>query len=98
MTSRCCHDAVHRQVIHTARRPGNPARQVVLHAGGALADAAARNQTVGAFKVTAAAKAGAAAGLANQTWALPLAARVYFSSVAALLGAPGQANCAFLGF
>ena len=69
--------------------------QVVLHAGGALADAAALNQTAGTFRAAAAAKAGAASRMAIQTWPLPVAARVFFSSIAALLGAPGQANCTF---
>jgi NAD(P)-dependent dehydrogenase (short-subunit alcohol dehydrogenase family) len=66
--------------------------QGVVHSGGMLADAAIPNQTLSGIWAAFAPKASSA-----QLWQLPVglqasAMHLTFSSVAALLGSPGQAN------
>lgn len=68
------------------------AAQGVVHSGGVLADAAISNQTLPGIRAAFAPKASSA-----QLWHLPVgtqpsAMHLTFSSVAALLGSPGQAN------
>ncbi len=62
----------------------------VLHASGVLADATLSDQTLSSFRRVLAAKQ-AAAWLSAATLQ-PAASHVLFSSVASLLGSPGQAN------
>lgn len=71
-----------------------PALSGLLHAGGALEDAALPDQALGALRRVAAPKLAGAACLAAATAATPLAAAALFSSTSALLGPPGQANYA----
>jgi hypothetical protein len=64
----------------------------VMHAGGVLADAMLRNQTLAGLRSVLAPKL---AGLGSWTSASrlhPSSSHVLFSSVASLLGSPGQAN------
>ncbi|GAX72978.1 hypothetical protein CEUSTIGMA_g431.t1, partial [Chlamydomonas eustigma] len=67
---------------------------MVLHAGGVLADAMLQNQTLAGLRSVMASKV---AGLKQWTQATalqPSTGHVLFSSVASLLGSPGQANYA----
>ncbi|GAX83383.1 hypothetical protein CEUSTIGMA_g10808.t1, partial [Chlamydomonas eustigma] len=67
---------------------------MVLHAGGVLADAMLQNQTLAGLRSVMASKV---AGLNQWTQATalqPSTGHVLFSSVASLLGSPGQANYA----
>ena len=64
----------------------------MIHSGGVLADAAIANQTMQSIRTSFAPKASGA-----HLWQLPVglqpsALHLTFSSVAALLGSPGQAN------
>lgn len=66
--------------------------QGVVHSGGVLADASLQNQTLHGIRAAFAPKTSSA-----QLWQLPVglqpsALHLTFSSVAALLGSPGQAN------
>ena len=66
--------------------------QGVVHSGGVLADAALSNQTLAGIRAAFAPKTASA-----ELWQLPVglhpsALHMTFSSVAALLGSPGQAN------
>ena len=64
----------------------------VFHAAGSLADALVGSQGVGGVRAVLAAKS--LHGIQALVQAQPLATAVLFSSVAALLGSPGQANYA----
>ncbi len=64
----------------------------LLHAGGVLADAVLPNLTAGAIKRVFAAKVSSLAVLQAALQLQPAATQLLFSSVAALLGSPGQAN------
>jgi NADPH:quinone reductase-like Zn-dependent oxidoreductase len=75
------------------RREG-PALRGVVHAAAVLENAAILKQSEGHFERAAAAKLGGAEALDRITRADPLDFLVFFSSVAAPLGAPGQANYA----
>jgi NAD(P)-dependent dehydrogenase (short-subunit alcohol dehydrogenase family)/acyl carrier protein len=66
----------------------------VIHAAGVLADAVVTELTPQQLDVVLAAKADSAWHLHNLTAELDLAAFVLFSSAAAILGSPGQANYA----
>ena len=66
--------------------------QGVVHSGGVLADAAITNQTLAGIRAAFAPKASS-----TELWEAPVglqpsALHLTFSSVAALLGSPGQAN------
>ena len=74
--------------------PRAPALSRLLHAGGALEDAALPDQALGSLRRVAAPKLAGAACLGAATAAMPLAAAALFSSTSALLGPPGQANYA----
>ena len=65
---------------------------VMLHAGGVLADAVLPNLTAGAIKRVFAPKVSSLAVLQAALQLQPAATQLLFSSVAALLGSPGQAN------
>lgn len=65
-----------------------------MHAGGVLADSALRGQTAASLRAVLAPKACGVANLDTALSASPLQAAVAFSSIAALLGNPGQANYA----
>ena len=64
----------------------------LLHAGGVLADALLANLTVGAIRRAFAPKVSSLARLQAPVKMQPAVKSLLFSSVAALLGSPGQAN------
>ena len=64
----------------------------VLHASGVLADATLRNQSLKGLRTAWAPKVAALAQLSGATGRQPGTFSLLFSSVAALLGSPGQAN------
>lgn len=66
----------------------------LIHAGGVLADATLPNQTACGCRAVSAAKAAAAGRLRPAIAGHPVGSTVLFSSVAALLGSPGQSNYA----
>ena len=66
--------------------------QAVLHASGVLADATLANQTLAGIRSVFAPKVLPVAALQSALLVQPAVTQVLFSSVAALLGAPGQAN------
>jgi len=68
--------------------------RVVLHASGVLRDAAVRNQTHDALRRVYAPKLTLSRVVLRQSDAAPPASRVFFSSIAASVLAPGQANYA----
>ena len=69
-----------------------PALAAVLHAGGVLADATLRNQSLPGLRRVLGAKLAGLPHLLSAAQLQPGAHHVLFSSVAALLGSPGQAN------
>ncbi len=71
-----------------------PARhlQAILHASGVLADATVANQTLAGIRAVFAPKVAPVAAWRRALASHPATAEVLFSSVASLLGAPGQAN------
>jgi hypothetical protein len=66
----------------------------VLHAGGVLHDALLPNQTLSGMRSVLAAKMQAIPALSSAAQLQPLISCVLFSSVASLLGSPGQSNYA----
>ena len=64
----------------------------VLQAGGVLCDATLPNQTVASMLVPCSAKVDGVRNHQSKTCNAPLQAQIMFSSVAALLGSPGQCN------
>jgi len=66
--------------------------RVLLHAGGLLKDATIANQTAGRANAVMAPKCVGMSRLAMETHARAMRSSVMFSSVASLLGGPGQAN------
>jgi len=66
--------------------------QAILHASGVLADATVANQTLPGIRGVFAPKVLPLAAWRHALAAHPAVSEVLFSSVAALLGAPGQAN------
>lgn len=68
--------------------------QGVFHAGGSLSDALISSQTPSCIRAVLAPKATAWKLLSSSLASQPLATQHLFSSVAALLGSPGQANYA----
>jgi hypothetical protein len=64
----------------------------VLHASGVLADATLRNQTLQGLRASWAPKVAALQQLGGALARQPGAFQLLFSSIAALLGSPGQAN------
>lgn len=66
----------------------------ILHAGGVLADATLRNQTLEGLRTAWAPKVAALRQLAGGYGLQPGTLHLLFSSIAALLGSPGQANYA----
>jgi len=68
--------------------------QAVLHAGGTLSDALLPQQALRGIRQVYAPKVAALANLHQAQLGLPVVSQVLFSSVAALLGSPGQANYA----
>jgi acyl carrier protein len=73
---------------------GPQAVEAVFHAGGVLADATLAQLGLAAVRRVAAAKQAALSRLLPHQGRQPSATLVLFSSVAALLGSPGQANYA----
>ncbi|GLI63380.1 hypothetical protein VaNZ11_006292, partial [Volvox africanus] len=65
---------------------------LLVHAGGVLADAMLSNQSLGALRRVLAPKHASLEHLAVLAQLHPAAGQVLFSSIASLLGAPGQAN------
>ena len=80
-------ERIRANVTHSRRLP----RVDVVHAGGALQDAVVGRQTVGSLAAVAAPKVSVAARLADAFASFPVTGTLLFSSVAALLGSPGQA-------
>ena len=72
---------------------GGPLRQI-WHAGGLLQDATLPNQTLSALRAVAAPKLDGVERLSFAVAGTPLDGMTLFSSTAALLGPPGQANYA----
>ena len=66
----------------------------IIHAGGVLADATVSNQTAAGIRAVFAPKVSAAKKWQHVVQQQPTQTQVLFSSVAALLGAPGQLNYA----
>lgn len=66
----------------------------LLHAGGVLRDALLAKQSVKGLREAAAGKLMGGRRLCDATGAAPIAATMLFSSTAAILGPPGQANYA----
>ena len=66
--------------------------QAILHASGVLADATLANQTLAGLRAVFAPKVLPAEAWQGRVAAQPATLQVLFSSVAAMLGAPGQAN------
>lgn len=64
----------------------------VLHAGGVLSDGVISTQTNSKLNLVMGAKVDAAVNLQKNAYLQPLCFNVLFSSVAALLGSPGQIN------
>ena len=64
----------------------------ILHASGVLADATLRNQTLQGLRTAWAPKVSALQQLSGAYGRQPGAFQLLFSSIAALLGSPGQAN------
>mgnify|MGYP001806729484 CR=1 FL=1 len=75
---------------HSACRPPS----LLVHAGGVLADGILPRQTLAALRRVLAPKAAALQHLNTIASRYPMAGQVLFSSIASLLGAPGQANYA----
>jgi len=69
-----------------------PPLSAILHAGGVLADATLRNQTLAGLRKVMGAKVSGLPHLLGAAQLQPGAHHVLFSSVASLLGSPGQAN------
>jgi acyl transferase domain-containing protein/NADPH:quinone reductase-like Zn-dependent oxidoreductase/acyl carrier protein len=65
-----------------------------MHAGGVLADATVSNQTLTGIRLVAAPKTISLMSWLQASSLQPVSQQVLFSSVAALLGAPGQSNYA----
>ena len=66
--------------------------QGVVHASGTLADATLQKQTLSGVRAVFAAKLVSMQRLGSAAMAQPIAQQMLFSSAAALLGSPGQAN------
>ena len=66
--------------------------QGVVHASGVLADATLQKQTLSGVRTVFAAKLVSMQRLGSAAMAQPIAVQMLFSSAAALLGSPGQAN------
>ncbi|CAD7696941.1 unnamed protein product, partial [Ostreobium quekettii] len=64
----------------------------LFHASGVLRDAAIANQNVQSIRVVFAPKVVGTKNVESGGWLQPTATHVFFSSVASLLGAPGQTN------
>jgi len=80
-------------VLAPASRPVHlPPLSAVLHAGGVLADATLRNQSLAGLRKVMGAKVAGLPHLLGAAQLQPGAHHVLFSSVASLLGSPGQAN------
>ncbi|CAL8465605.1 g5141 [Coccomyxa elongata] len=73
---------------------GPPGGATVVHAGGVLADGLLPSQTLGSLRRVFAPKLAGARHLAAAMVAAPLAAAAAFSSIAGVLGSPGQGNYA----
>jgi len=69
-----------------------PPLSALLHAGGVLADATLRNQSLAGLRKVMGAKVAGLPHLLGAAQLQPGAHHVLFSSVASLLGSPGQAN------
>lgn len=68
--------------------------QAVINAGGVLSDALLPRQMPGTIRAVSAPKVSTAQVLQQHAQMEPLHSQILFSSVAALLGSPGQSNYA----
>ena len=75
-----------------ASGPGSAGVVGILHAAGVLADATLRNQSLAGLRTAWAPKVAALQQLGGGYGRQPGAFQLLFSSIAALLGSPGQAN------
>jgi NAD(P)-dependent dehydrogenase (short-subunit alcohol dehydrogenase family) len=88
---------MHMIVQGTAAAAGSCRHQPIssfMHAGGVLADATLANQTLSGIRKVAAPKTASMLAWMQAGSGQPVSHQVLFSSVASLLGAPGQANYA----
>ncbi|GAB4814935.1 hypothetical protein N2152v2_001981 [Parachlorella kessleri] len=93
VTATMADSSLREDIEHLAQ--GSPAMLTgIIHAGGVLRDAVLANQTAAGLRAVMAPKVQGMAALEAATGAMPLACFTAFSSIAALLGAPGQANYA----
>ena len=95
MVSACdagCAEDVSATLAPSAHHQHLPPLCAVLHAGGVLADATLRNQTLSGLRKVMGAKVSGLPHLLGAAQLQPGAHHVLFSSVASLLGSPGQAN------
>jgi len=95
MVSACdagCAEDVSATLAPSAHHQHLPPLCSVLHAGGVLADATLRNQTLSGLRKVMGAKVSGLPHLLGAAQLQPGAHHVLFSSVASLLGSPGQAN------
>lgn len=79
-------------VLGPAAAAGGAQLQGILHASGVLADATLANQSLAGIRTVFAPKVLPAEGWRGAVAAQPTTLQVLFSSVASMLGAPGQAN------
>jgi hypothetical protein len=95
MVSACdagCAEDVSATLAPSTHHQHLPPLCAVLHAGGVLADATLRNQTLSGLRKVMGAKVSGLPHLLGAAQLQPGAHHVLFSSVASLLGSPGQAN------
>jgi hypothetical protein len=95
MVSACdagCAEDVSAALAPSTHHQHLPPLCAVLHAGGVLADATLRNQTLSGLRKVMGAKVSGLPHLLGAAQLQPGAHHVLFSSVASLLGSPGQAN------
>ena len=84
--------------VHAAtslwRRSSPPAKSGLLHAGGVLEDALLPRHSLGSLRRVLAPKLAGLLHLAHASAAGPPASTALFSSIASMLGSPGQGNYA----
>ena len=79
-------------MLSTDKLSSGPVVAGMVHASGVLADATLQRQSLVGIRAVFAAKVSSIQRLQSATAMHPIAQQILFSSVAALLGSPGQAN------
>ncbi len=92
VTMAMCDAASAEDAAGVAPGSGSSPLSGLMHAGGVLADGVFASQTLGSLRTAYAPKVSAAVQLGSTFGRQPAAFQLLFSSVAALLGSPGQAN------